>query len=337
MIKLSPIRQMERVFCVCLVSFLASRSTGQLSVYNNEDAINQFGLFDTPYANLQVFGFLDFRTDGTLYYSEIQCNSTFPQPSNSVFEFYSYLLVDDYDLCILERIALAKQAGYDCLLTYTVDDSVSKISNAVFNTGFPVAIIKSDLAQKMKDSLLNDNSTDFRSLTVSGSITSGIVIISFSFCGLCWITHYIFCFYCIYKDKYQRCRKKNEDVSPLLETVRQEEIALRTQLPQQPMQEDGMGGEKAPLTHGQTRALPETTFQRKALREKRNRTCFICVDEFVNGVSIKTLPCNHIVHSECINEQLSAGYNVVLLCPLCKLDLRLRLHNSQGSNYGSAN
>ncbi len=351
---------MERVFCVlCLISILASRSIGQLTIYNgsNDETLNQFGLFDTPYANLPVFGFIDFRTEGTLYYSKMQCNSTFPQPS--IVELYSYLLVDDYDLCILQRIALAKQAGYDCLLTYTVDDSVSKISDAIFNTGFPVAIIKYDVAQKMKDSLLNDTSTG--SLTVSGSITLGIVIISSSFCGLCCITHYVFCFYCIYtsgpsvsllyRDKWQRRRNKNEDVSPLpADTINREEITL-TQLPQQ----DGTGGGQTPLRHGQTRALPETTFQKKAPREKRNRTCFICVNEFVNGVSSKTLPCNHIVHSECIDERLDAGYSVVLLCPLCKLDLRPRLHtsqrshsinsyssddrllSSQGSNYGSAN
>ncbi len=333
---------MGRVFCVlCLISILAGRSIGILTVSNrsNHDAFPQFGLFDTPYANLPTDGI-----EGYLYYSKIQCNSTFPQPSS--YNSSSYLLVDNYDFCILQRIALAKQAGYDCLLTYTVDDSVSKISNAIFSTGFPVAIIKSDLAQKIKDSL-NDTSTDYM-LNISGEITFGIIIISISFLTIFCITNVVIIFYSLC------CRRHDTNEHVLwLETqaqTRREEL-VESILRQLQAMENGMGGGQTPLGQEQARALPETAYHQVTPGEEGKETCSICVDEFVNGVSIKTLPCNHIFHSECINEWLGSYSS---LCPLCKIDVSPRLHTSrqrshsinssddrllsfQGSNYGSTN
>ena len=46
-------------------------------------------------------------------------------------------------------------------------------------------------------------------------------------------------------------------------------------------------------------------------------TCVICYDDFVNGVEIIILPCEHPFHSECIGTWLESSK----LCPLCKANL----------------
>ena len=303
---------MERVFCVCLISFIAGRSTGQLSVYyNDDDHVNQFGLFDTPYANLPADGI-----GGYLYYSEIQCDSTFQQ---SPF-YHSLLLVDDYHLCILQRIALAKQAGYDCLLTYTVDDSVSKISDAVFNTGFPVAIIKSDLAQKMK------NGTSYSDYTIYGDITYGISIIYYSFLG-------IFCIlWCVYS--FRNCfsifRRETNENYPRFQIQAQIHRDELTESILRQLQGIEVEGGQRPLGQEQIRALPETAYRQRAPGDEGKETCSICVHEIVNGVSIKTLPCNHIFHSECIDEWLGEHSS---FCPLCKIDVGARLRTCEQRSH----
>ena len=43
-------------------------------------------------------------------------------------------------------------------------------------------------------------------------------------------------------------------------------------------------------------------------------TCVICYDDFVNGVEMIILPCNHPFHSECISTWLKSSK----VCPLCK-------------------
>jgi hypothetical protein len=48
--------------------------------------------------------------------------------------------------------------------------------------------------------------------------------------------------------------------------------------------------------------------------------CTICMGKLSKDEMITTLPCNHIYHSECINEYLSS-YNSK--CPSCRADIRL--------------
>mmetsp|Transcript_28844 Transcript_28844/g.51373 ORF Transcript_28844/g.51373 Transcript_28844/m.51373 type:complete len:514 (+) Transcript_28844:1047-2588(+) len=44
------------------------------------------------------------------------------------------------------------------------------------------------------------------------------------------------------------------------------------------------------------------------------KRCMVCIDDFEVGVEVKTLPCFHVFHTECIDEWLGRSK----LCPVCK-------------------
>ncbi|KAF9349001.1 E3 ubiquitin-protein ligase rnf13 [Mortierella sp. AD094] len=53
------------------------------------------------------------------------------------------------------------------------------------------------------------------------------------------------------------------------------------------------------------------------LDEATNETCAVCLDEFSDGEEIRTLPCRHEFHCECIDPWLTRKSST---CPLCKYD-----------------
>ncbi|KAJ4981204.1 hypothetical protein NE237_032041 [Protea cynaroides] len=52
--------------------------------------------------------------------------------------------------------------------------------------------------------------------------------------------------------------------------------------------------------------------------EKKSSTCAICVDEFVNGVDIRILPCRHFFHNKCILKWLENKNS----CPYCRFTMQ---------------
>lgn len=44
----------------------------------------------------------------------------------------------------------------------------------------------------------------------------------------------------------------------------------------------------------------------------------ICLTEYFQGEKIRTMPCLHYFHTECIDKWLSKGR----ICPICKLDIK---------------
>ena len=46
-------------------------------------------------------------------------------------------------------------------------------------------------------------------------------------------------------------------------------------------------------------------------------SCIICMEDFVNGILIRKLLCEHIFHDKCIDE----WYTTNPKCPLCKRDM----------------
>ncbi|KAF9957408.1 hypothetical protein BGZ70_009525, partial [Mortierella alpina] len=53
--------------------------------------------------------------------------------------------------------------------------------------------------------------------------------------------------------------------------------------------------------------------------EITNDTCAICLDEFAHGEEIRTLPCQHEFHCECIDPWLTRKSST---CPLCKFECK---------------
>ena len=271
-----------------------------------------YGLFDTPYANLN-------SVTGNVYYYELNCSVTIPRPETNT----SLLLANDNDDCILRQIALAKQAGYNGILK-SADINGSGISNDVANTGFPVVIIESHIALKIKQMILfaDGTHTDY-TLTITGSILAGILIVSFAFffftitaccvvfwCGLC-------CFLCMIDQRTQERRAfyHGDEIGNRNENRNRDELIDSIMRHLEQLQDDV--GAQIPLGSNQTRSIPKTRYVQ--VDGKEPDTCAICVDEFVNGDSIKTLQCGHIFHVNCIDEWLGKYSSV---CPLCKSNLR---------------
>lgn len=66
--------------------------------------------------------------------------------------------------------------------------------------------------------------------------------------------------------------------------------------------------------------LPVHTFQAAASANKENQKteCSVCLTDFTSGEQLRTLPCCHIYHKECIDEWLRVCYlyNIIQYLPL---------------------
>lgn len=62
-----------------------------------------------------------------------------------------------------------------------------------------------------------------------------------------------------------------------------------------------------------------------------NEECSICLDEYVPGVRLRQLPCQHVFHSTCICRWLVERHAV---CPLCKIDLYEEEEEDSSSSSG---
>ena len=57
-----------------------------------------------------------------------------------------------------------------------------------------------------------------------------------------------------------------------------------------------------------------------------NNSCTICLQNFINGENLITLPqCQHVFHEDCINKWLKGN----IICPICRKNVKEALNNDR--------
>lgn len=83
----------------------------------------------------------------------------------------------------------------------------------------------------------------------------------------------------------------------------------------------GSGG----TTEEERARIPVRAYARKA-SESENANCAVCLSSFADGERVKTLPCEHAYHPECVDRWLERS----TLCPVCKRDVTAHATASEG-------
>ena len=55
-----------------------------------------------------------------------------------------------------------------------------------------------------------------------------------------------------------------------------------------------------------------------------NKKCLVCQMEYEDGDNVRTMPCLHYFHTECIDKWLLSRGRT---CPICKFDIKRNYNN----------
>ena len=312
---------MATVPCIVFALLLAAKpSYSAVSVMVSGPRLNTTfeysSVFGTPFVNVPFTGIV-----GAAYFFT-NASSTcgpFPPPTYPLLPDAnsSFIIVQNYSECILEKVSFAKVAGYDALLTYEENDTNSTITDALLATGFPVVILPENVAANIIENGTVLSPNDPTLVTLQADIVVGIVIVLFSFvilicsCCLCLFWTVLCCNVTNGFAIRQQARRLEEEERnyagrrELIESILRHLAELENSL-----------GHQVPLGRNQAEDLPTRLFRKG---EERDETCSVCVDDFEDGVLVKVLPCHHIFHPVCIDQWL-AEYSSI--CPMCKADVR---------------
>mmetsp|Transcript_59857 Transcript_59857/g.160424 ORF Transcript_59857/g.160424 Transcript_59857/m.160424 type:complete len:102 (+) Transcript_59857:242-547(+) len=64
------------------------------------------------------------------------------------------------------------------------------------------------------------------------------------------------------------------------------------------------------------RGMPAWRFNSHCSVAHDHSQCQICLDDYADGDELRTLPCNHVFHKQCVDQWLQLKSNS---CPTCRL------------------
>lgn len=287
--------------------------------------------FSGSYANIPLRGFI-----GRILQPEPRnaCHYI-PLLPTSLTENSSWIaLVDGYPSCPLDMVENVRNAGYGLIITSSHNDTNLVVSNDLRNTQFPVAAVKEEYANYLRENAQSNSSDDPITAHVTAeyyvSLVTVIVPFLAFFCFLCTCCCLLVCLRFRRSDPDMDRRMHNiEERRRTFEQLQRQERLARQELIEsilRQLQELQVElGAQVPLGDAETKRLPKRKY--RAGGEVCD-TCAICVDEFQEGIEVRVLPCDHVFHPKCIDEWLGHHSS---LCPLCKMEVTRKPESSSGA------
>ncbi|KAI8098035.1 uncharacterized protein B0P05DRAFT_523063 [Gilbertella persicaria] len=75
--------------------------------------------------------------------------------------------------------------------------------------------------------------------------------------------------------------------------------------------------------------LPTYTFKREKIVDTEHVECAICLEDYLEGDKLRTLPCKHEFHAKCVDAWLTSHKK---FCPICKFDICQKIDSSKSSS-----
>ena len=287
--------------------------------------------FMIPYANIPsegVSGILHYPTLSDACSEELTVDP--PPPLLDVTNATWFAVVDNYPVCIPEKVSVLKNAGYQLIISYSYHNRYRHVGlhhgEDVAITEFPIAVV----TEEYVDYLVTLNATTVNSdsllvvfvsadptaqvwiqvaivtfLTVLSLLLPVTVCICGAICfhfsmkyGNCALCTFIKCCFC-------KCRSRTGRYE--VNELQHRELGGR-----------GESGREGGRESYEMTILPQ---RERVVKEfdpeaETNTACPICLDDFNTGDSVEVLPCDshHIFHQACIEQWLSAQ----CVCPVCR-------------------
>ena len=168
---------------------------------------------DKLYANIprKLVGYLYHQQDIDTSINTQDCSSyTIPPPFITREDAASILLLGNYSSCMLERIKIARTVGYDAILSYTVNDTNTTITDSIALTGFPIAIIEYSTVDTFTARVAVPITNDTTVKIILSSTPINIVLPAvLSIVSLLLCLFLLFCIYRNVKSFKRRARRKS--------------------------------------------------------------------------------------------------------------------------------
>ena len=260
------------------------------------------------------------------------CSYIEPPPGGFPADSTWIALVYDYPSCPSDMVMNVRNAGYRLIIASSKNDSHQTVLKEVSDTQFPIAIVKEEYADYLKENAASNSTIKPILVLVKGSISLSITVVTL-LCSLIVSTLCCFCYCCMLyyisagymKDRLTELwRRYFGHLSRYEHLHGQEQAQRHGQLGRQELTESIRRHlqvlqldlrEQIPLGAEETQCLPMRKYRPK---KETSDNCVICVDEFIEEDQVRVLPCNHVFHPQCIDEWL---VNHSSLCPLCKKEV----------------